>query len=346
MNFKELQEKYAFFRLPLIAQSSFVAFLLMGFSVCSILSFTWDTRDDYAFGYIAPLFILYIIFDRKEKIFAYFSPQNEDCGIKEQKSGVLDYLFNFFFGSMAICGAAVYIFFMAIYSALQNWHAVAFPVTFGFGFLAFALAYFSSFRTVEGSKKSLRERLGFTFLFVFPCFSLLVSAPLFSIVEERISLFLLSKVAYISTAVMDALGYAVELKGNVISFPDGSVGVEDACSGIRSLTACLFAGTFLAAVFLNNFIKKLLLVLSSMILAFFNNILRALFLSIYAYENGSDSISGAVHDIAGYFVLGMTVLGLFMLLPIFQLDPRPKDFRTGNVENNNQNKKDDEPNQK
>ena len=107
----------------------------------------------------------------------------------------------------------------------------------------------------------------------------------------------------IVVAIMDSLGFIVELKGNTISFPTGTVGVADACSGIRSLTACLFAGSFLAAAMLDKLWKKIALVGVSMFFAFLFNLVRALFLSFWAYENGSDSISGFVHDAAGYFDL-------------------------------------------
>ena len=126
---------------------------------------------------------------------------------------------------------------------------------------------------------------------------------------------------------MDFFGYVVELRGNTISFPKGSVGVAEACSGIRSLTACLFAGSFLATVFLNKLWKKITMVFASMCCAFLNNLIRALFLGIWAYENGPDSISGTVHDTAGYIILFMTVVELMMLLPIFQLNPIPPEFR-------------------
>ena len=126
---------------------------------------------------------------------------------------------------------------------------------------------------------------------------------------------------------MDFFGYLVELRGNSIHFPDGAVGVADACSGIRSLTACLFSGSFLAAVFLDKFWKKIALVGMSMVFAFINNIIRALFLSVWAYEYGADSISGFVHDAAGYAVLGLTILCLFILLPLFTLNPVPKEYR-------------------
>lgn len=69
------------------------------------------------------------------------------------------------------------------------------------------------------------------------------------------------------------------------------------------------------------------MVFASMCCAFLNNLIRALFLGIWAYENGPDSISGTVHDTAGYIILFMTVVELMMLLPIFQLNPIPPEFR-------------------
>ena len=38
-------------------------------------------------------------------------------------------------------------------------------------------------------------------------------------------------------------------QSNTLLLPTGRVGVEDACSGIRSILGCLFAGTFLSAIF-------------------------------------------------------------------------------------------------
>ena len=106
-------------------------------------------------------------------------------------------------------------------------------------------------------------------------------------------------------------------EGNVLVLPHGQVGVADACSGIRSLTACLFAGSFLAAVFLDRFWKKVVLVAAAMGFAFFTNLLRSLFLTGMAYAYGSDAIEGRLHDLTGFAVLGLTCVGLFCLIPLF-----------------------------
>jgi exosortase/archaeosortase family protein len=111
------------------------------------------------------------------------------------------------------------------------------------------------------------------------------------------------------------------------------VGVADACSGIRSLTGCLFAGSFLAATFLNRLWKKVALVAASLVLAFLTNLGRSLFLTAWAYNYGPEAIEGTVHDVAGYAVLGLTLVGLLCLLPLFNLnlahadaepDPQPQ----------------------
>ena len=67
--------------------------------------------------------------------------------------------------------------------------------------------------------------------------------------------------------------------------------MEEACSGIRSLTACLFAGSFLAAVYLKPFWKKLTLISMALILAILTNLFRSGFLTLWAYLYGAEAIN-------------------------------------------------------
>jgi len=57
----------------------------------------------------------------------------------------------------------------------------------------------------------------------------------------------------------------------------------------------------------------------ALLLAFATNLCRSLFLTALAYHFGPRSINGPVHDIAGYSVLGLTVLALLCLLPLLNL---------------------------
>ncbi len=300
-----------------------ISVVLMAIVLIGPLSISWSNRQDYSFGYLMPIFSLYVIYDRWDQIKKYFLSTSANAS---------QYTFwgNFwriFFAAMFACGGLVFLMGVFFYALTKNHGAPAFIMTFGFCFFFFAQAFFAGAKDLQGNLKPIKERLAFTCLFLFPAFAWLIAVPIFEVVENRISLFLLGKVAMVVFSLMDFLGYTIELKKNVIEFPNGSVGVADACSGIRSLMACLFAGSFLSAVFLDKFWKKILLVGLSMCFAFLNNLIRALFLSFWAYYNGPESISGTVHDLAGYFVMGMTVLELLALLPLFQLSAIPKEFR-------------------
>ena len=85
---------------------------------------------------------------------------------------------------------------------------------------------------------------------------------------------------------------------------------------------------FLAAIFLKHLWKKFLLVFAAMLLAVFTNLLRSMFLTLWAYHNGSQAIDahwylpvigdiGSVHDVTGLGILVLTCFGLLLLLPIF-----------------------------
>ena len=203
-------------------------------------------------------------------------------------------------------------------------------MAFGFSGVLLGLIYFNVPQGRVGEDngsgwRALRAdaRLRAVALFLFPALIWMLSAPLVSAVENSISLFLLRRVVSVVFSIFGLLGYPLIQEGNVLVLPHGQVGVADACSGIRSLTGCLFAGSFLAAVFLERFWQKILLVVAALGLAFFTNLLRSLFLTGWAYAYGSEAIEGNLHDATGWIVLGLTCVGLFCLLPLL----RPSNWR-------------------
>jgi exosortase/archaeosortase family protein len=159
-------------------------------------------------------------------------------------------------------------------------------------------------------------RVRLTLLFLFPVLVWLISAPLVSVLESELNLFLLRKIVTVVAFVFDVLGLPIEQRGNVLALPTGDVGVAEACSGIRSLTGCLFAGSFLAAVFVQRPWKKLALVVTALALALGMNLVRSLFLTAWAYRHGPAAIEGTIHDAAGYAVLGFTVVGLLVFVKL------------------------------
>ena len=286
----------------------------------------WSSRDDYSFGFIVPFFVGYVVYERWPKIRAFLLRREWD-GAKTPVLSVSEAPLTRFliFAAWGVALGGLGLFFLGGFlQAIANNPLLPGGQALAFGFAATALALaFLAAGWVPGPPGTIvpaRQRFLFVGLFVFPALIWILSIPLLNFAEQRVSLFLLNKVTVVVFNVFDILGIPLERRGNVLILEKGSVGVEDACSGIRSLTACLFAGSFLAAVFLNRWWKKILLVACAMLFAFIMNIFRSLFLTAWAHMHGSEAIAGTVHDVTGYAVLGFTCVGLLLLLPIFNFN--------------------------
>jgi exosortase len=279
----------------------------------------WNSKPDYAFGWLVPVFIVYLVYDRwaqLREIFRAAGPSPLSSGLR----GVVSLM-----AGLALGAGLLFFSVGAVYRAgagVTQPGSLAMAV--GFSGVLLGMIYFNvpdgrvGMASLTGWWALWADaRLRAATLFVFPALIWILSAPLVTAVENAISLMLMRKVVTVVFTVFSLLGYPLIQEGNVLVLPLGRVGVADACSGIRSLTGCLFAGSFLAAVFLDKFWKKILLVAAAMGFAFFTNLLRSLFLTAWAYAYGSDAIEGHLHDITGFAVLGLTCVGLLCLLPLF-----------------------------
>ena len=269
-------------------------------------------REDYLFGFLALPFAGFVLSERWGRIQELLKGSG-DCEAGDSVSKVWDYL-----AILVFMGALLAV----VLGALIRWsQGHSQPASFLWSF-AFPAMVFSSvwlFAKVNAeeliSKQGRWELMG---LLAFPSLVWLLSTPVLSFIEKQVSLFLLRQVVTVVFTIFEILGLFVEQRGNTLVLPKGVVGVADACSGIRSLMACIFAGSFLGAVFLGKFWKKLLFVGLACGFAFVFNIVRSLFLTLWAYQKGVDSIKGQVHDITGFAVLGLTGLCLLGLVPIVE----------------------------
>ena len=287
----------------------------------------WRVKEDYGFGWLVPVFVAFVVYDRWERIRAAVkacaAPGSARAG------GAAKWLLRIGAGGMIAFGVMMFLLGAFYRAGAGSSQPGTLAITLGMIGVVLALLYLNAPQSGALEEPALPAlprrsagilddaRVRLVVLFIFPVFVWLVSAPMVSAVESQLNLFLLRKVVTVVSFVFDLLGLPIEQQGNVLVLPNGSVGVEDACSGIRSLTGCLFAGSFLAAVFLDRWWKKIAMVVAAMVLAFVTNLIRGLFLTGWAYRHGARAIEGTVHDVAGYSVLGLTVLGLLCLLPLF-----------------------------
>lgn len=119
----------------------------------------------------------------------------------------------------------------------------------------------------------------------------------------------LSLQAAVTDGVLQALhllGVPARQQGNIIELATTSVGVEEACSGIRSLLSCVYAGFFFAAWLVRSRWGRTLLIVAAPMLAIVMNYLRSLVLTLMA--NAGTDIVGFWHDATGFAILGLTAL--------------------------------------
>lgn len=305
-------------------ETRFSAWLAVGFVIfiCYDQLYYWQNKEDYSFGFLVPMFVAYVIYDRWPKIKAFLLGESEET--KAHQPGALDKSLN----GLVYLGMFVGMLFFALGGIIRVQgpsNLASLLIACGAASYFLGAAWMASDLDASGRNPSLFNRFKFTFLFLFPALAWLVSAPLVMFMDSTVKIMLLDKVTIIVYHAFDFLGFSITREGNTFILPEGRVGVADACSGVRSLTACIFAGTFLSAVFLDRFWKKFLMVGTAMILAFVTNIFRSLFLTGWAYAYGADSIDGLVHDVAGYAVLIITCILLIALLPIFNFKIAPPD---------------------
>jgi exosortase/archaeosortase family protein len=282
-------------------------------------AYWWRLKQDYSFGWLVPLFVGFVVHDRWSRIQAALAACQAEAS--PRAAGAAKWLLRLLLTGALGIGTLMFLlgaFYRAGAGASQPG---TLALTLGMVGLVFGLLLLNAPDTPSPRPAGLLSdaRVRLVALFVFPVLIWLVSAPMVSAVESQLNLFLLRKVVTVVAFVFDTIGLPIEQHGNVLALPTGNVGVEDACSGIRSLTGCLFAGAFLAAVFVEREWRKVLLVAAALVLAFVTNLGRSLFLTGWAYRYGPAAIDGTVHDVAGYAVLGFTVLGLLALLPVVNL---------------------------
>jgi exosortase/archaeosortase family protein len=303
----------------------FAVALSLAFTFVLFLTFDqshwWRLKPDYAFGWLVPALVVFLVVDRWHMLRSLLRPTEPS-----PLSPRMGIAVSFVAGGVLALGLLIFLFGAMYRSSEGSTQPGSFALAAGFSGVLLGMVYFSATKGgVPGAERfdgvralGSDARLRVTGLFLFPALIWMLSAPLVTAIENSLSLFLLRRIVAVVSAIFSVLGLPLVQQGSVLILPHGQLGVEEACSGIRSLTGCLFAGSFLAAVFLDRFWKKILLVAAAMIFAFLTNLLRSLFLTAWAYAYGSDAIEGRLHDVTGFAVLGLTSVGLFCLLPLFR----------------------------
>ena len=153
--------------------------------------------------------------------------------------------------------------------------------------------------------------------FAFPVLFFLVAVPWPVRTEQIVIQDLMRLVTSINITFLKFAGVPALQHGNVIEVGAGFIGIEEACSGVRSLQATFMISLFLGELYSFTVSRRFMLIGIGALLAFVCNVVRTAILVWTATTRGTKSVE-AWHDPAGLTILVICLFGLWVASLIMQ----------------------------
>ncbi|MCP5523509.1 MAG: exosortase/archaeosortase family protein [Verrucomicrobiales bacterium] len=256
------------------------SFLAMAWLIARAQWF-WNTNPDLNFGWVVVLLCAYLFYE------AWETRPALDCRVR--------------WWALPFClGGLGLLFLIQIYQAALGANAAS---TVGLA-LGVMLVVFANLAMVFGWPGIRAFGMAYAFL--------LVALPMPSAVHGPLVGGLQGFVATINTEVLNLLGIPAQRVGSLIQLPAGTVGIDEACSGIRSLQSTIMATVFIGYLTLKRVSWQVLLFICGVGLAVIGNLIRSLYLSLTANAQGVEAIE-KVHDAAGWSILVFTTVGVILV---------------------------------
>ena len=251
------------------------------------LSAEWSYNEQYSYGWFVPFFAAYLFWlrweDRPQPLPAA-EPRNSKLEIRNV---------------VAIGSATVALLLLfpirLIEVANPDWRSVSWIHTV----VAVSLTLLILWRI--GGVGWLRH-------FAFPVIFTLVSVPWIYAIEVPIVQGMMPMLARIATEALSLFGIPAEVQGNLVRINGGVVGVNEACSGVRSLQTSLMIGLLFGELKRLSVFQRIVLIAGAIAIAFVANCGRAFFLVYIAATQGLKEVEHW-HDVAGYTIVGLVFFG-------------------------------------
>ena len=271
---------------PVQLALSFLFLAALWFVLCRELSGEWLVNEQYSFGWFVPLFALYLFWLRWQD-----RPPPEIPNSKSQARN------NGFAALIAIPALVVLLPVRLFEIANPEWRLLAWVHTAAVVILTLLLIWCGG----PAGAGWLRH-------FAFPVVFIFIAVPWPTLVETPVIQGLMRIVANVAAETAMLLGIPAQVEGNLIRVGTGLVGVNEACSGIRSLQTSLMIGLLFGELKRLSVLRRVVLIAGAVVIALFANFLRAVFLVAVA---GTENISEVTrwHDVAGYTILALVFFG-------------------------------------
>lgn len=117
--------------------------------------------------------------------------------------------------------------------------------------------------------------------------------------------------ADVMVGALRASAIPVYREGNFFVVPSGSWSVIEACGGVRFLIAAMMTGCIFAWLQYRSLVKRLVFVALAVAAALLANWVRAYAMVILGHVSASRIAPGADHNLWGWLIFGVAMLGLF-----------------------------------
>jgi len=257
-----------------LAKPALYGLLLIGvyYSCLAVMISQWG-KEDYSYCYLMPLVILYLIWEKKNKLVNLASVSSW-WGMLPFGAGII----LFWFGELGGEYLTLYISFWLVIVGLCWLHL--------------------------GWKKL--KSIGFALFLILTMFPL----PNFLYIKISVKLKLLS--SQLGVAIMHLCGMSAHREGNIIDLGFTQLQVVDACSGLRYLIPLIVLGIILAYFFKAALWKRAILVVSMAPLSIITNGLRIALTGILYEVRGPGVVEGFFHGFSGWFIF-MVSIGILLI---------------------------------
>lgn len=232
----------------------------------------WNSNDVYSYGFLIPFISLYLVWIRRDCLKEITPCPNHLAGLAFLVIGL----------SMLILGHAGSI------GVIQE-ISIVFTAS---GIVLFFLGT-SFFRILW-----------------FPTVYLLFMIPFWNIFTDPLQSVFQNMTAKIASTIIQFFPIPVYRDGIFLILPEITLEVAKVCSGINYLIAVIAIGVPLAYLYLESWIKKLILISSAVLLSILANGLRVALIGLFSYYGISGTLHGPGHvfqalsvSIIGYIVL-------------------------------------------
>jgi exosortase len=256
------------------------------------LRWDWVVNPQYSYGWLVPFLGLYLFWKRWG---------SRPGGVGYRRGATL-------WGWAAIILAAGLMPLRVVRESSPDWAPVRWAMAMEVVGLTISLL------GLMGGGRSARH-------FAWPVAFFLVAVPWPSGFESALTQGLMQRVAQVTAGVVEWAGYEARAQGNLICLATGTLGVDEACSGVRSLQSMLMASVFLGEAARLSGFRRMGLVVAGLALALCFNLLRSLVLVAVAVRSGLQELE-KWHDSAGISILVCSFAVLLWVLRFFE--PRRK----------------------